>query len=210
MPKRLKPKRVFYPAAERTERSCCAYCGRIWLRHPEEVAQGRQYCRPSCQLAAETGAIRTREPAKPRPKRRADPSPPVIQEPRVAKALKAADSTGLSPRQMSKLRKDILACVQDQLTEAHKVVMGDALKATDEDGFAVSPTVWSPTQARVFGMLLNKVLPDLTASHTKVETTITKPVEQMSLTELEALVAGAKTIEGRASKTPIEDAEEIE
>lgn len=124
----------------------------------------------------------------------------------MARAIKATDEVGLSQAQLKRMRRDIAACVEQQLAEAHKAVMGDALALTDEDGKPVAPTVWSPTQARVFGMLLNKVLPDLSANHTKVEK-VEKPLTQMSREELEALVAKAKTIEGRA--TPIEDAEEI-
>ena len=66
---------------------------------------------------------------------------------------KKADETRLTPQQSSQIRGEIAKYVTDQLHLANAVVTG----AVD----------WNPTQARVFGMLLNKVVPDLNASFHK-------------------------------------------
>ena len=78
--------------------------------------------------------------------------------------------------------------VGDQITVANEVVMNGK--------------EWSPTQARVFGMLLNKVVPDLNASHVQHEHQI-KNLTEMSREELEAIASGINTIEGEI----VEDAD---
>ena len=71
--------------------------------------------------------------------------------------------------------------VKDQIVIANEVVMHGK--------------EWTPTQARVFGMLLNKVVPDLNAAYHKHEHEI-KNLTEMSRAELEQIASGAKQIEG--------------
>ena len=52
---------------------------------------------------------------------------------------------------------------------------------------------WSPTQARVFATLINKVIPDLTASYNQHEHNH-KNISELSRTELEAIAAGTNEI----------------
>lgn len=85
----------------------------------------------------------------------------------------------LTPRQAGALRAQVYKFVQDHLLEANEVVLG-----TKE---------WSPTQARVFGMLLNKVIPDVNASFVQHEHS-TKSLRELSREELEAIAQGESEI----------------
>lgn len=103
--------------------------------------------------------------------------------PTVRKAERMAalmERESLTPAQSAKIRSEIASYIGDQLTDAHQVVMG--IKT------------WNPTQARVFGMLLNKVVPDLNAAYVQHEHT-TKSVTDLSREELEAIAQGISTIE---------------
>tara|TARA_B100000780_G_C20893449_1_gene355571 strand:+ start:79 stop:531 length:453 start_codon:yes stop_codon:yes gene_type:complete len=86
----------------------------------------------------------------------------------------------LTPAESGKIRAEIATYMRDQLTDAHLVVMG-----TKE---------WNPTQARVFGMLLNKVVPDLNHSFNQHEHTA-KTLTDLSREELEAIAQGVSEIE---------------
>lgn len=55
---------------------------------------------------------------------------------------------------------------------------------------------WSPTQARVFGMLLNKVVPDLNASYVQHEHS-NKDIIDLSREELERIASGIDEIEAK-------------
>lgn len=96
----------------------------------------------------------------------------------------------MSPRMSGRLRAQVAAYVEAQLPMAKEVVEGKR--------------VWSPTQARVFSLLLNKVMPDLNASYIQHEQ-IDRPVTDLSREELERIASGslvaeiAHTIEGEAS-----------
>lgn len=96
-------------------------------------------------------------------------------------AVAEAGKTKLTPAQSAKLRGQIADYVKDQIAVANEVVMHGK--------------EWSPTQARVFGMLLNKCVPDLNASFVQHEHQV-KSLTEMSREELEAIASGVQTIEG--------------
>ena len=152
--------------------------------------------RPLCSLAC-MNEFMAREAAKPKPKKKRGRRPLTEEEKRdrrVTRTLaKLSSSEPITPERMQRMRAEIAACVDEQLAEAHKQVMGVAEKP------------WSSTQARVFGILMNKVLPDLHASHVKKEQ-VTKPLTELSREELEDLAAKAAAA---AKAEGIEDAEVI-
>lgn len=96
----------------------------------------------------------------------------------------------LPPATAARLRARIANYVEAQLPLAKEVIDGTR--------------TWNPTQARVFSLMLNKVLPDLSASYIQQET-IDRPVAEMSREELERIASGsliaelAQTIEGEAT-----------
>jgi len=94
--------------------------------------------------------------------------------------LAKADDVRLTPQQSSQIRGQIAKYVSEQINLAHSVVVG----AQD----------WNPTQARVFGMLLNKVVPDLNANFVQHEHNV-KQLTELSRSELEAIAQGVATIE---------------
>ena len=53
---------------------------------------------------------------------------------------------------------------------------------------------WSPTQARVFATMLNKVMPDLTAQFVQHEHNIQESPDKMSREQLEAIASGVNNI----------------
>tara|TARA_R100001443_G_scaffold100716_1_gene108237 strand:- start:534 stop:854 length:321 start_codon:yes stop_codon:yes gene_type:complete len=95
-------------------------------------------------------------------------------------AIKNIDKVQLTPALSAQIRGQIANFVNNQIVVANDVVMNG------KD--------WTPTQARVFGMLLNKVVPDLNASFHQHEHDI-KNITEMTRQELEAIASGAKTIE---------------
>lgn len=130
-----------------------------------------------------------------RPKRTLQLTPDQLKERRMSRALAAAaKGVTLGPHQIAKMRTEIARAVAEQLVEAHKAVMGK--------------TTWSPTQARVFNTLLNKVLPDLHASH--ISGPNKDDIANLTREELEAIVAEARVLEASAldlDGTDIPDAE---
>jgi hypothetical protein len=96
----------------------------------------------------------------------------------------------LPPATAARLRARIATYVEAQLPLAKEVIDGTR--------------TWNPTQARVFSLMLNKVLPDLSASYIQQES-IERPIAEMSREELERIASGslitelAQTIEGEAS-----------
>ena len=103
-------------------------------------------------------------------------------------AVANLEKHSLTPAQSAQIRGQIARFVGDQITVANEVVMNGK--------------EWTPTQARVFGMLLNKVVPDLNASYVQHEHQ-TKNLTEMSRDELEAIASGINTIEGEI----VEDAD---
>ena len=104
---------------------------------------------------------------------------------------KKADETRLTPQQSSQIRGEIAKYVTDQLHLANAVVTG----AVD----------WNPTQARVFGMLLNKVVPDLNASFHQHEHEV-KQLTDLSRSELEAIAQGVASIDIEGQEDEAEQA----
>jgi len=102
---------------------------------------------------------------------------------KMKKMTQLAETNKLTPAQSAKVRAEIANYVGQQITDAHSVVMG--IKE------------WNPTQARVFGMLLNKVVPDLNASFVQHEHT-TKQLNDLTREELEAIAQGVAEIEVEA------------
>jgi hypothetical protein len=90
------------------------------------------------------------------------------------------DTQPLTPQQVSQLRRRLFENVDNQVGEAHAVVMGQKH--------------WSPTQARVFATMLNKVMPDLTANFVQHEHNISDNPEKMSRAELEAIASTMSNI----------------
>ncbi len=100
-------------------------------------------------------------------------------------AVASLEKNKLTPAQSAKIRGEIANFVSSQITIANEVVMNGK--------------EWSPTQARVFGMLLNKVVPDLNASYVQHEHQV-KNLTEMSRAELEEIASGINTIEGEIAE----------
>ena len=92
----------------------------------------------------------------------------------------AQNDKKLTPLQVANMRAGLYSKVERQIGEAHKVVMGEI--------------GWTPTQARVFATMLNKVMPDLTAQFVQHEHTIDTDPEKLSRAQLEAIAAGVNNI----------------
>ncbi len=99
---------------------------------------------------------------------------------KVSKAIAASETHRLTPNQSAKIRGEISRVVQKHIDLANQVVHGSI--------------DWSPTQARVFSTLLNKVVPDLSASYVQHEHS-TKDLVDMSRDELERIAAGLDAID---------------
>lgn len=85
----------------------------------------------------------------------------------------------LTPQAASRIRGSIMARVPKYLEMADEVMAGDRK--------------WSATQARVFSTLLNKVVPDLSASFVQHEHT-TRDLRELSREELERIARGDDAI----------------
>ena len=109
---------------------------------------------------------------------------------KVKQMTQLASQNKLTPAQSAQVRGQIANFMADQINDAHQVVMGH------KD--------WNPTQARVFGILLNKVVPDLNASFVQHEHT-TKQLTDLSREELEAIAQGVSTIEVQATEVLEDD-----
>jgi uncharacterized protein YfkK (UPF0435 family) len=86
----------------------------------------------------------------------------------------------LTPLQVANMRAGLYRKVENQIEDAHKVVMGKK--------------EWSPTQARVFSAMLGKVMPDLTAQFVQHEHTLSESPEKLSRSQLEAIASGMNNI----------------
>jgi len=102
----------------------------------------------------------------------------------------ATGQVALSPHQVANLRGQIASKMQTHLTLADEVVKGHI--------------EWTPTQARVFSSLLNKVIPDLSASYHQHEHSV-KNITEMSREELERIASGVDGI----AETEEETKEEV-
>ena len=161
----------------------CLHCGRRFrgkvrdrvARNPALVPK---YFGTACSAAAKSAAAAARRAAEDageeKRRRRADRKRAWRAE-SPARLAQIAESQPLTPQQSAKLRGHIVTAIGLQLPQAHAVVMGIHQ--------------WTPTQARVFALLLDKVLPNLSASYGLAETAATG-VEQMTREALEAVAAG--------------------
>ncbi len=91
----------------------------------------------------------------------------------------ATGQVALSPNQVANLRGQIARNMETHIALADDVIKGH--------------TEWSPTQARVFSNLLNKVIPDLSASYHQHEHSH-RALNEMSREELERIASGVDEI----------------
>jgi len=98
----------------------------------------------------------------------------------MTKNLALVEKHRLTPGESAKIRGEISSFVKNQLTLANEVVIGTV--------------EWSPTQARVFSTLLNKVVPDLNAAYVQHEVS-SKSLVDLSRDELERIAAGIEAID---------------
>lgn len=96
-------------------------------------------------------------------------------ERQAARSTVLAKRAQLSPAEISRIRVKIAKNVEDYLPIVDEVIRGTR--------------DFSPTQARIFTALLNKVVPDLSATLHKHEPA-EKDLNRMSLAELEEIAAG--------------------
>lgn len=111
----------------------------------------------------------------------------------AARSTMLANRAHLSPAEISRIRTQIAKNVEDYLPIVDEVIRGTR--------------DFSPTQARIFTALLNKVVPDLSATLHKHERD-TKDLNSMSLAELEQIAAGVAN--ARAERLNPDDAIEGE
>lgn len=96
------------------------------------------------------------------------------------KPVNTQDAKLLTPGQVARMRAGVFQRVRNQINEAHEVVMGNK--------------EWSPTQARVFATMLNKVMPDLTAQFVQHEHVQKTDMRELSREELERIASGVEEI----------------
>lgn len=107
--------------------------------------------------------------------------------------IKSGELNSLSPGQVAHIRGRIATMIRDHLEIADKVVRGEEK--------------WTPTQARVFSTLLNKVVPDLSASFHQHEHKV-NGIREMSRADLERIASGLDdpaTIEAEYEEIKIPD-----
>ena len=163
----------------------CEHCGRTFTAKPVHDRRGvspRRFCSKRCAGAHRTAAaaaVHMAEQAKPRRTRETS----VPQHP--AELMEMALVQALTPGQSAKVRSYIFGLLRAQIPLAHRVVMGEV--------------EWSPTQARVFGQLLDKCVPDLSASF-MVSEKDDGDLAMLSRRELEALAGRDQTAERSSAK----------
>ena len=99
---------------------------------------------------------------------------------KMKEVAKKVDEVKLTPALSANIRGELATYVKEQINLAHNVVLG-----TQE---------WNPTQARVFGMMLNKVVPDLSANFVQHEVSM-KALTDLTREELEQIAQGVSEIE---------------
>ena len=98
----------------------------------------------------------------------------------VATATKKIEKTStFTPAKAAQIRSEVSRLVNTHIRMADEVIQGHR--------------IWTPTQARVFATLLNKVLPDLTAGFVQHEHTVKSTIE-LTREELERIAASADDI----------------
>lgn len=86
----------------------------------------------------------------------------------------------VTPLEVDRIRRSALDVVRKNIHNVRKVLEGQK--------------VWSNQQVRLFGMMLNKVMPDLHHSFNEHSVEL-KDVHELSIQELEAIALQAKTME---------------
>jgi DNA-directed RNA polymerase subunit RPC12/RpoP len=121
---------------------------------------------------------------------------------RMAKSMKtavlAAEKERFTPAESAKIRSEIAKAVKIHIAAASEVLAGNVN--------------WNPTQARVFGILLNKVVPDLNATYVQHEHN-TRQLVDLSREELERIAAGLDVIDVETtneSSEPTSSSPEVE
>ena len=94
---------------------------------------------------------------------------------RLTELVSLADQRPLSPAEAAKMRAHVLGLLRARIPQAHRVVMGEL--------------AWSPTQARLFAVLLDKCVPNLSARFMADEAP-RRDLAALSRDELEALAGG--------------------
>lgn len=160
------------PVTRATKRKKCPVCEKMFTFRASHAGR-RKYCSKECQLGDTKEARAARKKAD--------------AEAAAALAITEAKKkhVRLTPDDSAEVRGQIASYMKEQIMIANLVVLG-----TKE---------WSPTQARVFGMLLNKVVPDLNASFVQQEVT-RRDITQLSREDLEALAIEMRTIEATAEE----------
>ena len=147
----------------------CEHCGRDFRAKPVHDQRGvspRRFCSKRC-----AGAHRTAETAALNAQSTMSRETSVPQRP--ANLIDMAQAQPLTPGQTAKVRSYVMGLLRVQIPCAHQVVMGEV--------------DWSPTQARIFTNLLDKCVPDLSASFVGSESR-NEDFECLTREELEALV----------------------
>ena len=170
----------------------CITCNKEYMEKPSRVARGSKFCSKKCvnhkqvyekiadHIKKERGKKISEKVSKAQGWKTREINKQVKLMTTALKVFNTHAPRGLSPRETSEIRGMIAEFVTEQIVVANEVVMHDK--------------EWTPTQARVFGMLLNKVIPDLNSNHTKLEVE-TKDITHLTRAELEEIAAGAKLIE---------------
>ena len=86
----------------------------------------------------------------------------------------------VTPVEIDRVRRSVLDVVRKNIPQVREVLEGERK--------------WDNQQVRLFGMMLNKVMPDLHHSFNQ-HTVETKELHELSMAELEAIAAQAEEIE---------------
>ena len=154
----------------------CEHCGRdFWAKpvHDRRGVSPRRFCSKPCAAADRTAAMKCANAELGGGRRVRSRSPSARQHP--AELIEMSRMRTLTPAQSAKLQSYILGLLRMQIPLAHRVVMGEV--------------TWSATQARVFGQLLNKCIPDLSAAFGMNENLTGKELSVLSGDELETLAS---------------------
>lgn len=102
-------------------------------------------------------------------------------KPAKTKHITGTNFSRVTPVEVDRVRRNAYDIVRRTLPDVRRVLR--------------SEIPWTNQQVRLFGMLLNKVLPDLHHSYTEHHHEH-RQIHEMSVQELESIVANAKVIEG--------------
>jgi len=103
--------------------------------------------------------------------------------PNVRKDPSPTKGTGLpavTPLEVDRVRRSVLDVVRKQMPEVREVLAGRKR--------------WDAQQTRLFGMMLNKVMPDLHHSFNE-HTVENKEAHELTIEELQTIAAQAKAVE---------------